>query len=90
MSPSSPAAAQPEEPSLTVAEDASPDEAAASLAAALGRVPAVRRYADMPLSDLAARGPRIARRLWEAVPQRLQASLGTRTVGDLLARGDDG
>jgi flotillin len=90
MPPSSPAAAQPEEPTLSVAEDASPDEAAASLAAALGRVPAVRRYADMPLSDLAARGPRIARRLWGAVPQRLQASLGTRTVGELLARGDDG
>jgi len=90
MPPSSPAAGQPEEPSLSVAEDASPDEAAASLAAALGRVPAVRRYADMPLSDLAARGPRIARRLWGAVPQRLQASLGTRTVGELLARGDDG
>jgi flotillin len=88
MPPSSPAADQPEEPSLNLREDASPDEAAASLAAALGRVPAVRRYADMPLSDLAARGPRIARRLWGAVPQRLQASLGTRTVGELLARGD--
>jgi flotillin len=90
LPPSSPAADRPQEPSLTVAEDASPDEAAANLAAALGRVPAVRRYADMPLSDLAARGPRIARRLWGAVPKRLQDSLGTRTVGELLARDEGG
>jgi len=90
LPPSAPAADRPQEPSLTVAEDASPDEAAANLAAALGRVPAVRRYADMPLSDLAARGPRIARRLWGAVPKRLQDSLGTRTVGELLARDEGG
>jgi flotillin len=74
----------PEEPSLSLADDATASDAAAALAGALGRVPGARRYADMPLSDLATRGPRIARSLWAAVPERLRTPLGERTIGQLL------
>lgn len=73
-----------EEPSLSLPDGATPADAAAALAGALERVPGARRYADMPLSDLANRGPRIARSLWAAVPERLRPSLGNRTIGQLL------
>ncbi len=88
--PQPPASEAPEEPSISLADDASPDEAAAALASALDRVPAVRRYADMPLSELANRGPRRARGLWAAVPGRLREELGRRTVAELLERRTEG
>jgi hypothetical protein len=86
-----PAAAQasPEEPSISLPDDANADQAAAALASALDRVPAVRRYADMPLGELANRGPRRARGLWAAVPERLREELGRRTVAELLERRTD-
>ncbi|HEX2844497.1 MAG TPA: flotillin domain-containing protein, partial [Candidatus Limnocylindria bacterium] len=84
------AEASPEEPSISLPDDASADEAAAALASALDRVPAVRRYADMPLGELANRGPRRARGLWAAVPERLREELGRRTVAELLERRTEG
>jgi flotillin len=80
------AEASPDEPSISLPDDANADEAAAALASALDRVPAVRRYADMPLGELANRGPRRARGLWAAVPERLREELGRRTVAELLER----
>jgi hypothetical protein len=83
--PAPPSSSSPaDEPRLTLPEDATAPAAAAALADALDRVPAARRYAEMPLSDLADRGPRIARRLWATLPEDLKSALGTRTIGQLL------
>ncbi|MGH2384801.1 MAG: flotillin family protein [Candidatus Limnocylindria bacterium] len=79
-----PASNRPEEPRLSIPDDASVPDAAAALREGLDRVPGARRYADMPLSELANRGPRLARNLWAAVPERLRAPLGERTIGKLL------
>ena len=75
---------RPDEPSLSLPDDVDVPAAATALGDALGRVPGARRYAEMPLSDLANRGPRVARRLWAAVPEGVRSTLGTRTIGELL------
>ena len=74
----------PEAPRISLPDDATAQEAVRALSEALSKVPGARRYADMPLTDLANRGPRIARSLWAAVPARLQGDLGERTIGQLL------
>jgi hypothetical protein len=79
-----PSSSRSDVPSLTLPDDVSVPDAAAALGRALRAVPGARRYAEMPLGDLANRGPRLARSLWTAVPERLRASLGERTIGQLL------
>ena len=79
-----PPAGRQDEPRLSLPDDVTASDAATALGDALRRVPGAQRYADMPVSDLANRGPRIARGLWAAVPERLRAPLGERTIGQLL------
>lgn len=87
-----PATAGPghDEPGLSLSDDASASDAATAVASALGRVPGARRYTEMPLSELANRGPRAARAIWAAIPERFRDSLGARTIGQLLDDGASG
>ena len=71
-------------PRLSLPDDVNAATAAAALAEALERVPGAQRYAEMPLSDLASRGPRVARTLWAGIPEHIRGELGSRTIGQLL------
>jgi len=77
-------------PSLEISPSMPLDEAATVVSATLGRVPGIRRYAEMRLEELANRGPRMARAMWQGVPPRLRAELGSETIGSVLARGRRG
>jgi len=79
-----PASSRSGEARLSLPDDVTASSAATALADALEGIPETRRYADMPLSDLANRGPRIARSLWASIPERLRGPLGDRTIGQLL------
>ncbi len=79
-----PASSRSGEARLSLPDDVTASSAATALADALEGIPGTRRYADMPLSDLANRGPRIARSLWASIPERLRGPLGDRTIGQLL------
>ncbi|MGH2454816.1 MAG: hypothetical protein ACRDHD_00950, partial [Candidatus Limnocylindria bacterium] len=67
-----------------IPEGAPPAELAAFLAGALRRVPGIGRYRDARLEELASRGPRVARTLWERVGPQLGDAYQATTVGDLL------
>jgi hypothetical protein len=74
------------EPELDIPAGTSAQEAAAVLAAALRRVPGIGRYRDARLDELAARGPRIARTLWERARPRIAEGDRSMTIGQLLDR----
>ncbi|MGI8657871.1 MAG: flotillin domain-containing protein, partial [Candidatus Limnocylindria bacterium] len=80
----------PEQPApIAIPENATPATAAAMVQEALDRVPGIRRYADMPLSDLVQRGPRAARSVWRAIPDSLRQRIGDENIGAFLARRRD-
>ncbi|MGH2427965.1 MAG: flotillin domain-containing protein [Candidatus Limnocylindria bacterium] len=81
-----PLRAQAAEPTLEIDEATPPDDAAAMLAEALGRVPGINRYRGATLAELANRGPRIARGLWGIARPRLTDRYGAMTIGQLLER----
>ncbi len=74
---------------ITIPDDASPRAAADLVHDALERVPGIRRYADMPLSDLVERGPRGARSVWRALPEKLRQRLADENIGAFLDRRSD-
>jgi flotillin len=74
------------EPTLEIPEGMPTEQAAESLAAALGAVPGIQRYAGTTLNELAQRGPRVARGLWAMARMRLGDEYGEMTIGQLLSR----
>jgi hypothetical protein len=63
-----------------------PDEASQLLGKALAAVPGIGRYADMTVSELGQRGPRLARTVWGRVPEVVRGRIGDVTIATLLER----
>jgi hypothetical protein len=61
-------------------------EAATILADQLRLIPGVDRYADVRLSELEQRGSRPVRAAWRLARDRVAASYGQLTLGELLGR----
>ena len=64
-------------------------EAAALLASQMRRIPGIERHLAIPLAELDQRGPRPVRAAWLLARERVAASYGGLTVGELLARFGD-
>jgi hypothetical protein len=61
-------------------------EAAEALAGDLSRVPGIRRFADMHLSELDSAGPRPLRTMWRIARDRLERDYGQVTIGEIIDR----
>jgi hypothetical protein len=75
-----------EEPRVEISESASADEIIERLSQALARVPGIGRYREARLQDLASRGPRIARGMWDQWGDRVDARYREMSVGEVLDR----
>jgi flotillin len=76
----------PAAPSVEIPEAMPPDEASQLLGKALAAVPGIGRYADMTVSELGQRGPRLARTVWGRVPEVVRGRIGDVTIATLLER----
>ncbi len=73
-------------PTIEIADTTPPDQASQLVGQALAAVPGIGRYADMTVSELGQRGPRLARSVWGRVPERIRARIGDQTIQTLLER----
>ncbi|HEX2142858.1 MAG TPA: SPFH domain-containing protein [Candidatus Limnocylindria bacterium] len=81
-----PAVGTPAQVDLEIPDSAQADEVLARLGEALAAVPGIGRYRDSRLEDLAERGPRLARGLWNRFGARVDPAYRELTVGDIIDR----
>jgi flotillin len=80
-------AAGPARPaSFDITADTTVDAAARQLAADLGRIPGIERYATVPLATFERSGPRPLRTMWRIAREHLDERYGQMTIGELLER----
>jgi flotillin len=80
------AAGPPRPASADITRATTLDDAATRLAADLGAVPGIERFAQVRLAELDRSGPRPLRTIWRVARERLDERYGQLTIGELLDR----